>query len=102
MHSRNGMYIDFFQSIGHSYVSFNFLHIIVTIFVSSSPVTFISLYCMYDRNLAFHYSERLESISVVRTNRRFVLIIRVKVNSMLELVEDREGKSALYPCNLLL
>ena len=29
-------------------------------------------------------------------DRRSVLMIKVKVNSKLELVEDREGKSALY------
>ena len=29
-------------------------------------------------------------------------MIRVKVNLMSGLVEDREGKSALYRCNLLL
>ena len=33
---------------------------------------------------------------VLRTDRRFVMMIRVKVNSKSELVEDREGKSALY------
>ena len=57
---------------------------------------------IYDRNFALYYSERLVSIRVLRTDRRFVLMIRVKVNSKSELVEDREGKSALYRCNLLL
>ena len=33
---------------------------------------------------------------VLRTDRRFVMMIRVKANSKSELVEDREGKSALY------
>ena len=61
-HSRNVMYIDLFHSIDHLHVSHIFLHRTVTIFVPSSPVTFITLYCIYDRNLAFYYSERLESI----------------------------------------
>ena len=53
------------------------------------------LYCIYDRNFTLHSSKRLESIRVLGTDRRSVLIIRVKVKSKLELVEDREGKSAL-------
>ena len=60
------------------------------------------IYCIYDRNFALHFSERLESIRVFGTNKRSVLIIGVKVESKSELVEDREGKSALYRCNLLL
>ena len=54
------------------------------------------IYCIYDRNFALHYSERLESIRIVGTDRRSVLMMRVKVNSKSESVEDREGKSALY------
>ena len=49
----------------------------------------------YDRNFAFHYSG-LESICILGTNRRSVLMIRVKVNSKSLLVQDSEGKSALY------
>ena len=60
------------------------------------------MYCIYDRNFALHYSERLESIRVLRTNKRSALMIRVKGNSKSELCDDREGKSALYCCNLLL
>ena len=48
---------------------------------------FTCIYYIYDRN---------------GTNRRPVMMIRVKVNSKSELVEDREGKAALYRCNLLL
>ena len=33
---------------------------------------------------------------VLRTDKRFVMMIRVKVNSKSELVEDKEGKSTLY------
>ena len=39
---------------------------------------------------------RSESIRVLGTNRRSILMIGVKVNSKSELVEEREGKSALY------
>ena len=98
----NTMYIDLFRSLGHLHVSRIVLHKIVTIFVPSFPVTIFSSYCIYDQNLALYYLERLESIRVVGTDRRSVLMIRVKVNSKSELVEDREGKSALYCCNLLL
>ena len=38
----NGMFIDLFQSVGHSHVSHIFLHRIARIFFPSSPVTFIS------------------------------------------------------------
>ena len=51
---------------------------------------------IYDRNFALHYSKRSESICVLGTDRRSVTMVRVKVNSKSELVEDREGKSALY------
>ena len=53
-------------------------------------------YYIYDRNFALHYPKNSESIRVLRTDRRSVMIIRVKVNSKSELVEDREGKSTLY------
>ena len=33
---------------------------------------------------------------VLGTDRKSVMMIRVKINSKSELVEDREGKSALY------
>ena len=39
---------------------------------------------------------------VLWMDRKCVLMIRVEVNSKSELIEDREGKSALYRCNLLL
>ena len=51
---------------------------------------------IYDRNFALHYPKRSESIRVLRTDRKSVLMIRVKVNSKSELVEDREGKLTLY------
>ena len=57
---------------------------------------------MYDQNFALSIQKDLESIRVLRTDRRSVLMISVKVNSKSEIVEDREGKSALYCCNLLL
>ena len=53
-------------------------------------------YYIYDRNFALHYPKRLESIRVLGTDRKSVMMIKVKVNSKSELVEDREGQSALY------
>ena len=58
--------------------------------------TCINVYYLYDRNFALHYPKRSESIRVSGTDRRSAMIIRVKVNSKSELVEDRERKSALY------
>ena len=49
-----------------------------------------------DINFAFHYSKRSESIRVLGTDRKSIMMIRVKVNSKSELVENRQGKSALY------
>ena len=57
---------------------------------------FTCMYYIYDRNFALHYSERFELIRVLGTERKSVLMIRVKVNSKSELIENREGKSALY------
>ena len=57
---------------------------------------FTCTYYIYDRNFALHYPKRSESIRVLRTDKRSVMMIRVKVNSKSELVEDREGKSAPY------
>ena len=57
---------------------------------------FTCIYYIYDRNFGLHYQQRLESIRVLRTDRRSVMMIRVKVNSKSELVQDSEGKSALY------
>ena len=61
-------------------------------------VQFCSLYMyiLYDRNFALHYPKRLESIHVLGTDRKLVMMIRVKVNSKSELAENREGKSMLY------
>ena len=41
-------------------------------------------------------SKRSKSIGVVGAERMSAMMIRVKVNSKSELVENREGKSALY------
>ena len=57
---------------------------------------FTCIYYIYDRNFALHYPKRSESIRVLGTNRKSVTISRVKVKSKSELVEDREGKPALY------
>ena len=57
---------------------------------------FTCIYYIYDRSFALHYPKRSESIRVLGIERRSVMMTRVKVNSKSELVEDREGKSALY------
>ena len=57
---------------------------------------FIYTYHLYDRNFALHYPKRSESIRDLGMDRRSVMMTRVKVDSKSELVEDREGKSALY------
>ena len=44
----------------------------------------------------FAIQKRSETIRVLGMNRKSVMMVRVKVNSKSELVEDREGKSALY------
>ena len=56
----------------------------------------LAIYYIYNRNFALHYPKRSESIHVLGTDRRFVMMIRVKVYSKSELVENRKGKSALY------
>ena len=57
---------------------------------------FTYTYYIYDRNFASLYPKRLESIRVLRTERRSVMMIRVKVNSKSGLVKNEEGKSTLY------
>ena len=54
------------------------------------------MYYITNRNFGFHYPKRSESIRVLGTDRKSVVTIRVKFNSKSELVENREGKSALY------
>ena len=49
-------------------------------------------YYIYDRNFALYYPKRSESIRVLGTDRKSVMMIRVKS----ELVEARQGKSVLY------
>ena len=44
----------------------------------------------------FTMQKRSEIIRVLGTDRKTVILVRVKVNSKSELVEDREGKSTLY------
>ena len=57
---------------------------------------FTCIHYIYDRKFTLYYLKRSESIRVLGTDRKSVMMIRVKVNSKSELVEDREGKSALY------
>ena len=53
-------------------------------------------YYIYDKNFALHYPKRLESIHVLRTDRRSVMMIGVEVNSKSELVKNKEGKLTLF------
>ena len=57
---------------------------------------FTFTYYIYHRNFALHYPKRSESIRVLGTDRKSVMMIRVKVNSRSELVKNKEGKSTLY------
>ena len=57
---------------------------------------FTCIYYIYHRNFALYYPKRSESIRVLGTDRKPVMMIKVKVNSKSELVGDREGKSVLY------
>ena len=57
---------------------------------------FTCTYYICDRNFALHYPKRSESIRVLGMDRKSVIMIRVKVNSKSELVENGEGKSTLY------
>ena len=57
---------------------------------------FTFTYYIYDRNFALHFPKRLESIRVLRTDRKSVMMIRVRVNSKSESVKNKEGKSTLY------
>ena len=59
-------------------------------------VCFACIYYIYNRNFALYYLKRSESIRVLGTDRKSVMIIRVTVNSKSELVEDEERKSTLY------
>ena len=55
------------------------------------------MYILYIRQkFRTSLSKKVESTRVLGTERRSVMMIRVKVNSKSELVEEREGKSALY------
>ena len=57
---------------------------------------FTCTYYIYDRNCALRYPKKSESIRVLRTDRKSVMMIRVKVNSKSELVKNKEGKSTLH------
>ena len=53
---------------------------------------------IYDRNFALHYSERLESIRVLGTDKRSALMISVKANSKSELVGDSPRDTVVICC----
>ena len=55
------------------------------------------MYILYkDKNFALYCPKRSESIRVLGTDRKSVMMIKVKFNSKSELVENRERKSTLY------
>ena len=57
----------------------------------------LHVYTIYTTEiLGFAIQKRSETIRVLGIDRKSVIMVRVKVNSKSELVEDREGKSALY------
>ena len=58
--------------------------------------TCIYLLYVYDKNFTLHYPKRSESIRVLGTERRSVMMIRVKVSSKSELVENEKRKLVLY------
>ena len=63
----------------------------------SSILLALHVYTVYTTEIShFTIQKRSESIRVLGTDRKSVMMIRVKVNSKSELVEDRERKSALY------
>ena len=47
---------------------------------------FTCVYCIYDRSFALHYLKRSESIRVLGTDRKSVMMIRVKIKSKSKLV----------------
>ena len=56
-----------------------------------------TVYTIYTTEISgFTIQKRSESIRVLGTDRKSVMMIRVKVNSKSELVKNKEGKSALY------
>ena len=57
---------------------------------------FTCIYYKYHKNFALHYPKRSESTRVLQTDRKSIIMVRVKVNSKSELVENRKGKLALY------
>ena len=59
-------------------------------------ISFLLALHVYERNFALHYSERLESIGVVRTDRS-ILMIRVEVNSKSELLRIESKIPCCYP-----
>ena len=56
---------------------------------------FTCTYYIYDRNFALRYPKKIGFNTCFEDGQK-VMMIRVKVNSKSELVENREGKSTLY------
>ena len=72
-------------------------HVEAAVDCCSSILLSLHVYTKYTTEISgFIIQKRSESIHVLRTDRKSVMMIRVKVNSKSELVEDREEKSTLY------
>ena len=63
------------------------------LFEGSFYFLFLNILCSFYSRAA---SIQENTVRVLGTDRKSVMMIRVKVNSKSELVEDREGKSTLY------
>ena len=72
-------------------------HIEAAIDWCSSILLALHVYTIYTTEIS-HFTIQKDRSQYVfwGKNRKSLMMIRVKVNSKLELVEDREGKSALY------
>ena len=71
-------------------------HVEAAVDSCSSILLALHVYTVCTTNFALHYPKRLQSICVLGVDRKSVMMIRVKVNSKSELVEDGERKLALY------
>ena len=70
-------------------------HVEAAVDLRSSILLALYEYTIYATEIS-HFTIQKDSIRVLRTDRRFVIMIRVKVNSKSELVKNEERKSTLY------
>ena len=72
-------------------------HVEAAVDRSSSILLALHVHTIYTTEIShFTIQKKSESIRVLRTDRRFLMMIRVKVNSKSELVKNKEGKLTLY------